>query len=179
MSIMSVMSILISILIGVPVIAMFLFPFFLFFSMPAAAAAAGGSMIILKSKAGRGVIDGGILIVDDDFGSVLPLISLLERGNKKVSFVSSGKEMIEALLKNRYEMIFLDSKMPELKGEDALVEGDQVIEISGKQPVIFISGAVAQVQVPVNLQHFEVKDIWKKGDMEDLRDNVSLLFVSA
>lgn len=172
---MYIMSIFIVVLIGAPVIGMMLFPFFLFFSIPAVAA--GGSMILLKNV-GKGA-NGGILVVDDDFGSVLPLISILEDLHRKVNFVPSGKAMIQALAKNKYEMIFLDSKMPDLLGEEALVEGDQLLDIADKQPVVFFSGTVAEVTVPDDLKNFVVKDFWKKGDLEDLRESVSRLLVTA
>jgi CheY-like chemotaxis protein len=81
-----------------------------------------------------------VLVVDDDLASVLPLIGLLQNSQADVNYVSSGSEMIEELRTGTYDIVFLDSRMPNMTGEVALVLGDQVLNLDRKQPVIFFSG---------------------------------------
>lgn len=117
-----------------------------------------------------------VLVVDDDLASVLPLIGLLQNSEADVNYVSSGSEMIEELRSGTYDIVFLDSRMPNMTGEVALVLGDQVLNLDKKQPVIFFSGHGSPGDVLGELKHFEVKDAWKKGDIDSLQSNVIQLF---
>lgn len=117
-----------------------------------------------------------VLVVDDDFASVLPLIGLLEDGHADVNFVSSGVEMIEKLSEQTYDLVFLDSKMPNMTGQAALTVGDKILHLDKKQPVIFFSSFVSKLEVPSDLKHFEVRDAWKKSDLSALHQSVSALF---
>lgn len=117
-----------------------------------------------------------VLVVDDDFASVLPLIGLLQNSQAEVNYVSSGSEMIDELRTGAYDIVFLDSRMPNMTGEVALVMGDQILNLEKKQPVIFFSGHTSPGDVLGNLKHFEVKDAWRKGDIGSLQENVTQLF---
>jgi CheY-like chemotaxis protein len=119
-----------------------------------------------------------VLVVDDDLASVLPLIGLLQNTEADVNYVSSGSEMIEELKTGTYDIVFLDSRMPNMTGEVALVLGDQVLNLDKKQPVIFYSGHSSPRDMLGELKHFEVKDAWKKGDVETLQSNVIQLFTN-
>ena len=113
-----------------------------------------------------------VLVVDDDFASVLPLIGLLENSQAEVNFVSSGIEMIQELKTGTYDLVFLDSKMPNMDGHLSLEMGDKVLKLQRKQPVIFYSSYAPQLEVLTELKHFDVRDAWKKADLDVLKKNV-------
>ena len=61
-----------------------------------------------------------ILVVDDNETNLLVARSLLKRTLAKVETAGSGKECIELLQKNIYDIVFLDHMMPEMDGIETL-----------------------------------------------------------
>ena len=114
-----------------------------------------------------------VLVVDDEIGSVLPLISVLENSSTDVHYVNSGREMIRELASHQYDLVFLDSKMPEMSGESSLAEGDQVLALGHRLPVIFYSGSSGHVLVPAGLKQFDIRGIWNKLDLSSLESRVA------
>ena len=64
--------------------------------------------------------DARILVVDDNETNLLVAKSLLKRTLAKVETASSGKECIEKLRNNIYDIVFLDHMMPEMDGIETL-----------------------------------------------------------
>lgn len=114
-----------------------------------------------------------VLVVDDEIASVLPLISVLENSETDVRYVASGRDMIRELANRQYDLVFLDSKMPDMSGESTLAEGDQVLSLGQRLPVIFYSGSVPHVEVPAGLKQFDVQGIWSKFDLATLESSVA------
>ena len=60
------------------------------------------------------------LVVDDNITNLTVARSFLEQMKVEVETVSSGKESLEYIRKNHYDIIFLDHMMPELSGVKVL-----------------------------------------------------------
>ncbi len=114
-----------------------------------------------------------VLVVDDEIDSVLPLISVLENSSTDVHYVASGRDMIRELASRQYDLLFLDSKMPEMSGETSLKEGDEVLTIGHRLPVIFYSGSSGHVVIPAGLKQFDIRGIWSKFDLATLESSVA------
>ena len=85
-----------------------------------------------------------ILVVDDEV-SLTKMVKLnLERtGNYTVETVNQGRQAIEAALKFKPDLIFLDIMMPELSGDEIaqlLREDKQLANI----PVVFLTAIVSK-----------------------------------
>ncbi len=65
----------------------------------------------------EGVKEGGlILVVDDDPNTCATLKDILEAKGYKVGTALSGEEAIEIAQENKYDMIFIDMKLPTING---------------------------------------------------------------
>lgn len=127
----------------------------------------------VASKVGLSPKRTRVLVVDDEIASVLPLISVLENSETDVHYVASGRDMIRELANRQYDLVFLDSKMPDMSGESTLAECDQVLSLGQRLPVIFYSGSVPHVEVPHGLRQFDVQGIWSKFDLATLESSVA------
>ena len=65
--------------------------------------------------------DSKILVAEDNETNVLILEALLSKYGLKAFYVRNGKEVLEALDKERFDLIFMDIQMPEMDGEEATV----------------------------------------------------------
>jgi signal transduction histidine kinase/CheY-like chemotaxis protein len=72
-----------------------------------------------------------ILLADDQNEIRLLTTHQLERGGHHVVTVANGKEVLEALQRETFDVILLDEQMPELNGIETL----HAIRADGKQPV--------------------------------------------
>lgn len=61
-----------------------------------------------------------ILVVDDNEMNLEVIVSLLETSGVKVDVASSGKECITKVMGSKYDVIFLDQRMPEMDGAETL-----------------------------------------------------------
>ena len=61
-----------------------------------------------------------ILVVDDHEMNLLVLKNLLKESKAQVTTCGSGKECIELMIKNTYDVVFLDHMMPEMDGIETL-----------------------------------------------------------
>ena len=61
-----------------------------------------------------------VLIVDDNFLNIKVAVKVLEPYHFNVSYVLSGKECLEKVKTNEYDLIFMDYMMPEMDGIETL-----------------------------------------------------------
>jgi len=148
-------------------------PFLLFLVTPVFIGLTFGWMVGESRRSSRIVKRPRILIVDDEVSSVLPLMTVLENGATDVHYVSNGQDMIRELASRAYDLVFLDSKMPEMSGEKTLEQGDEVLRLDRPVPVIFYSGSAPKVDVPKNLKHFDIKGVWSKDKLASLERDVA------
>ncbi len=74
----------------------------------------------ISENASKTAPDVRILVVDDNETNLLVAKSLLKRTLAKVETASSGKDCIELLKSNIYDIVFLDHMMPEMDGIETL-----------------------------------------------------------
>jgi PAS domain S-box-containing protein len=60
-----------------------------------------------------------ILLAEDDQINKILAVSLLERRGHKVTAVENGREAIEALQRECFDLVLMDARMPEMDGEEA------------------------------------------------------------
>lgn len=77
-----------------------------------------------------------ILWVDDEVNLLKPHILFLEQRNYSVHTCESGAEALEEIVKNDYDIIFLDENMPGLSGLETLQE---IKEVKSLVPVVMIT----------------------------------------
>ena len=78
-----------------------------------------------------------VLIVDDMLVNRMILSSLLSSHGVTSDLAENGKECLELYKKNKYDLILLDHRMPELDGVDTLVELKEIFRKDGREiPVI-------------------------------------------
>ncbi len=63
-----------------------------------------------------------LLVVDDHEMNLMVLKNLLKESRVQVTTCSSGKECIELMIHNTYDVVFLDHMMPEMNGIETLEE---------------------------------------------------------
>ena len=78
-----------------------------------------------------------ILVIDDERSIRNTLKDILEYEKHSIELAENGKEGVELMQKNSYELVLCDIKMPEMDGTEVLAEM-QKLEIEA--PVIMISG---------------------------------------
>jgi DNA-binding NtrC family response regulator len=88
-----------------------------------------------------------VLIVDDEERFRITLRKLLSANGLETNAVGSGREAIEELKQQPYDVVLLDVKMPEMDGIEALGE---LKKISKNVEVIILTGH-ASVDVAVEI----------------------------
>jgi len=78
-----------------------------------------------------------VLIVDDERAIRYSLKEILEMENYQVDAAENGREGLEKAVKEKFDAIFCDIKMPEMDGTEML---SKLIESGVETPVIMISG---------------------------------------
>ena len=78
-----------------------------------------------------------VLIVDDERAIRYSLKEILEMENYQVDAAENGREGLEKAVKEKFDAIFCDIKMPEMDGTEMLCK---LIESGVETPVIMISG---------------------------------------
>ena len=82
-----------------------------------------------------------ILIADDDAGSRELLTELLRHSGHSVTAVFDGREALDALAKDRFEIVLMDEEMPGMSGLEATRAILQAAVAGEKRPIIIgISG---------------------------------------
>jgi CheY-like chemotaxis protein len=105
-----------------------------------------------------------VLVVDDEYESVIPLIKLLQQAKIPFKYVATGFDAIRELSRGRFRLVFMDLAMPHLTGAEALTKADEVIP-SGESatPVVIYSGSQIEQKTPHRLKHLSVVDSWSKS----------------
>jgi len=86
-----------------------------------------------------------ILAVDDNRMNLAVMNGILKRTKVQIDCVNSGKECLEAVAKERYNLIFLDLLMPEMDGEQTLQAMRRMENnLSQDAPVIAITASEAK-----------------------------------
>jgi DNA-binding NtrC family response regulator len=96
---------------------------------------------------------GRLLIADDEETFLLATAELLRREGYEVDTVSNGKEAIELVSQQQYDLLISDLEMP---GNEDLALVRHVAEKAGGLPIIIITGfpstgsAIASIELPVS-----------------------------
>lgn len=106
-----------------------------------------------------------ILVADDDRVSIAPLLAALKNRAVEVQFVEDGKEVINALRRQKFDLVFLDMMMPGLNGDRVLKVGERLLENKTTTPVIFYTGNYnnARGMLDKEFHRFQVNDVWEKS----------------
>ena len=121
-----------------------------------------------------------VLVVDDEFQSVLPLIKLLEKAKVPFKYVQDGFEAITELRRRHFRLIVMDFYMPHLTGVETLVRADAIIDDAAPPtPVILYSGKNVGQNTPLSLKHLSIVDSWSKSmNLQSLWDRLDHLLVT-
>jgi len=107
-----------------------------------------------------------ILIIDDN-QSITTMVSkyLVLKGNE-CTVANDGKQGLEMILQNKYDLIIMDISMPEFSGRDIIdyLEKNQILR--EKNIVLFTASAISAD---------EIDDMIKKGVKGALRKPVDLV----
>ncbi|WP_010648403.1 response regulator [Oceanobacillus massiliensis] len=105
-----------------------------------------------------------ILVVDDQAGIRLLLNDILDSEGYSVSLASTGKEAIDRLQKDSYDLIILDYKLP-------IIDGKEVLNILEKEkneiPVIVMSGMTENIITEIEKIKMVKKIIAKPFNIKD------------
>jgi DNA-binding response OmpR family regulator len=109
-----------------------------------------------------------ILVADDEVNIRLLFDEVLSEAGHEVISVATGREVVRKIIKDDYDLIILDIKMPDINGLDVV---QKIRELKKTAPIIVCSafkhleddyvlniGCVsAYITKPVNLQEFMAK----------------------
>lgn len=104
-----------------------------------------------------------VLIVDDSYGDRETLKDILEDKGYKTVEADSGYKAIELVKKARYDIIFLDIKMPDIDGVKTF---EEIHKINPQIPVIMITGYSVEELVQEALNKGAYACITKPFDVE-------------
>lgn len=104
-----------------------------------------------------------ILVVDDQYSSVIPLIKILEQAKIPFKYVANGIEAIKELSQHHFRLIVIDQFMPKLSGSETLTAADELLEGDKNIPVIFYSGTDMTTQLDCSFKHLSIVDAWNKS----------------
>ena len=80
-----------------------------------------------------------ILVVDDVEMNLIVAESLLKRTKVKIDTSLSGKTAVEMAKKKQYDIIFLDSMMPDMNGEETMRKIRSECELNVETPIIVLT----------------------------------------
>ncbi len=109
-----------------------------------------------------------ILVADDEANIRLLFGEVLSDGGREVTAVATGREAIRKIIKDDYDLIIIDIKMPDMNGLEVV---QKIRELNKQTPVIICTafkhleddyvimtgGVAAYITKPVNLQQLKAK----------------------
>jgi len=132
-----------------------------------------------------------VLVVDDTKNIRMILTKCLELEGYEVMTASDGKQALDMLTKHTFDLVFLDIKLPEIRGTEVF---RRIRDLGIKTPVIIITayatvknavdctnmGAVAYLQKPFSAE--KIKSVLKELDtnylLKDHNNNNYYLYIS-
>lgn len=84
-----------------------------------------------------------ILVAEDNEVNQIVLERLLDKENFEVHFVNNGKEAVEAVENNHFDLILMDLQMPEMNGLEAttLIREKEKVNNTDRIPIIALTGS--------------------------------------
>lgn len=122
-----------------------------------------------------------VLVVDDEFASVLPLIKLLEHAKVPFKYVKSGVEAVNELSRRHFRLIFMDLYMPKMTGFETLTQADRLMGplTTSPTPVVLYSGKDLSEASQPSLRNLSIVDRWNKSmNLQNLWYQLNHLLVS-
>ena len=105
-----------------------------------------------------------VLVVDDEYQSVIPLLKLLEKAKIPFKYVTDGFSAIRELNRGAFKLIFMDIAMPLISGLETLERADkEIIKKSTRIPVVLYSGSDTEIIVNPFLKNLSVIERWDKS----------------
>jgi CheY-like chemotaxis protein len=106
---------------------------------------------------------GYVLVVDDDYESVIPLLAMLEQERVPFKYIPDSLQAVKELAAAPFRLIFMDLEMPELKGDEALARADQLIGTNKQNSQVILYTGTNLRLMPHSLKHFAVVGLWRKS----------------
>lgn len=113
-----------------------------------------------------------ILIADDEPGIRMLLTDLLTNDGYHVSTAKTGKEALDKINANTYDLIILDYKLPILDGNKVL---QQLNQDKRETPAILISGLIEEVIKGSRNNNMIKKVIAKPFNVKDIQQSVKFI----
>lgn len=110
-----------------------------------------------------------ILVAEDDQNFGLILKGELEEDRYAVDLVRNGVDAILSFIKNTYDFVLLDLRMPKMSGSDAL----RIIKcINQKVPVITFSGNAGSDEMADTVRCGAIKCFSKPFSIAELKEDI-------
>lgn len=106
-----------------------------------------------------------ILIIDDQPGIRMLLTDIFENEGYKTTAAEDGKQAINKLYENKYDLVLVDYKLPIISGIEILkkLEQDNI-----KTPVIVMSGLADEIEIELAEFPFVQDVLAKPFDIQQL-----------
>lgn len=111
-----------------------------------------------------------ILIVDDNEGLCKNLSDILELKGYKTASVYSGRQAIESVRNDKFDIVLMDVKMPEMDGIDTLKILRQIAPDTG---VVMITAFADDIFYREGLKNSDLTVIQKPMDIDNLLNILS------
>ena len=125
----------------------------------------------------KGTAGARILVVDDEPGVRQFLSRLLTDEGHEVETVDNARDALERLKKDRYNLILLDIKMPEMSGIELYKRIRKIAESLAKR-VVFITGDVIGADTRSFLSRSKALYISKPFDTEQLKREINRILTT-
>ena len=77
-----------------------------------------------------------VLLVEDNRVNQMVATAMLKLGNHRVDIAENGLEAMSAVLRKKYDVIFMDMQMPQMDGLDATREIRAMDNVASKTPIV-------------------------------------------